>query len=97
MRKHFYFRRGCDFVNKERFKTIEELYQRVLPALRIKVKDMKLEKLALIDEKSLWDYFCNKKWRIQKSITLGEMIDDILNTDSFQIYHEMKGMFGRED
>lgn len=84
-------------MNKERFKTIEELYQRVLPALRIKVKDMKLEKLALIDEKSLWDYFCNKKWRIQKSITLGEMIDDILNTDSFQIYHEMKGMFGRED
>ncbi|MBR1817220.1 MAG: hypothetical protein IJ772_00055 [Bacilli bacterium] len=84
-------------MNKERFKTIEELYQRVLPALRIKVKYMKLEKLALIDEKSLWDYFCNKKWRIQKSITLGEMIDDILNTDSFQIYHEMKGMFGRED
>ena len=63
MRKHFYFRRGCDFVNKERFKTIEELYQRVYPALRIKVKDMKLEKLALIDEKSLWDYFCNKKSR----------------------------------
>ena len=79
-------------MNKDRFKTIEELYQRVYPALRIKAKDMKLEKLAFVDERSLWNYFCNKKWKIQKSITLGEMIDDILNTDSFTIYQEMKGM-----
>ena len=79
-------------MNKDRFKTIEELYQRVYPALRIKAKDMKLEKLAFVDERSLWNYFFNKKWKIQKSITLGEMIDDILNTDGFTIYQEMKGM-----
>lgn len=84
-------------MEDQKYRTIEELYLKVYPALRIKVGDMRLQKLALIDEKSLWNYFCNKKWKVQKKITLGEMIDDILNTDSFKIYTEMKEEITREN
>ncbi len=77
-------------MTEQKYKTLDELYLKVFPALRIKVKDMKLQRLIFIDEKRLWDYFCNHKWKIQKRITLGEMIDDILNMDSFKIYADMK-------
>lgn len=77
-------------MQEQKFKSMEELYQRVLPALRIKVKDMKEEKLMCIDEEMLWQYFCDFKWKIQKKVTLGEMVDDILNTDNFKIYQDMK-------
>ncbi len=81
---------------EQSFKTLEDLYNRVYPALRIKVRDMKLEKFVFIDEDLLWNYFCQKKWKLAKRITLGEMIDDILNTDNFQIYSEIREGYRHE-
>ncbi len=78
-------------MDNQKFRSLEELYLRVYPALRVKVKEMKLQKLAFVSESELWDFFCNYKWKVEKTITLGEMVDDILNTDSFTILHEMRG------
>ncbi len=67
------------------FKSTEELYIRVLPALKTKKNEMKILKLN-VNEIDIWHYFCENVWNKKNGLTLGEMVNDILNTDSINIY-----------
>ncbi len=67
------------------FKSVEELYVRMLPALKTKKNEMKSLKLD-INEIDIWNYFCQNIWNQKNGLTMGEMVDDILNTDSIDIY-----------
>ena len=67
------------------FKSVEELYVRMLPALKTKKNEMKTLKLD-INEIDIWNYFCQNIWNQKNGLTMGEMVDDILNTDSIDIY-----------
>ena len=67
------------------FKSVEELYVRILPALKTKKNEMKGLKLD-INEIDIWNYFCRNIWNQKNGLTMGEMVDDILNTDSIDIY-----------
>ena len=67
------------------FKSLEEVYVRLLPALKTKKNEMKTLKLR-ITEIEIWHYFCENVWQKKNGLTLGEMVDDILNTDSMEIY-----------
>ncbi len=67
------------------FKSVEELYARLLPALKTKKNEMKTLKM-LISEIDIWHYFCENVWNKKNGLTIGEMVDDILNTDSIDIY-----------
>ncbi len=59
------------------FKSIEELKNRVMPALRIRVRELKNEKYS-VDEDSLWEYFV-RIWQDKKNLTLADLVDDVLN------------------
>ncbi len=72
------------------FTSLEELYNRLLPALRNKKREMKTEKMLQISEMDIWLYFCKNVWPNKNNLTLGEMVDDILNTDNFTIYKEAR-------
>lgn len=67
------------------FKSVEELYIRLLPALKTKKNEMKSLKMN-INEIDIWNYFCQNIWNQKNGLTMGEMVDDILNTDSIDIY-----------
>ncbi len=67
------------------FKSVEELYIRLLPALKTKRNEMKSLKMN-INEIDIWNYFCQNIWNQKNGLTMGEMVDDILNTDSIDIY-----------
>ena len=56
------------------------------------MREMHREKLVTVTEREIWNYLCYHLWRGKNALTLGEMVNDILNTDSFTIY---KGI--RED
>ena len=43
-----------------------------------------------INELDIWQYFCQNIWPNKTNLTLGEMVDDILNTDNFTIYKETR-------
>lgn len=61
------------------FNTLEELYNRVKPALHSK----KIEFIRLgysnINEIDIWNYL-KDKWKNSINLTLSDIVDDILNT-----------------
>ena len=59
------------------FKSIEELKNRVMPALRIRVRELRKEKYT-VDENDLWEYFV-RIWQEKKNLTLADLVDDVLN------------------
>ncbi len=62
------------------FKTIDELYNRLLPALKIKVTETKK-----LTEKDIWDYLTKTIWINSNDLTLAEMVNDILKCDITKI------------
>lgn len=70
----------------ETFSSLAELYQRIKPALRVKKREMHKEHMVAITEEDIWLYFCQNVWPVKANPSLSQMVDDILNTDSFTIY-----------
>ena len=62
------------------FKSIDELFDRVEPALKIKVEEGKALGYQ-ITENDIWEYLVNSKWKKAKNLMLSDVVDDILNLD----------------
>lgn len=62
------------------FSNQNELYNRLLPALRIKKKEIKKE-IKNITEIDIWNYLKNNIWNQTTGLSLSIMVDDILNID----------------
>ena len=71
------------------FNTLEELYERVRPALHS--KKLEMDRLGYLDveEINIWDYL-KSKWKNSSDLTLSDIVDDILNTRSEEIYLHKK-------
>ncbi|MEG1900541.1 MAG: post-transcriptional regulator [Bacilli bacterium] len=65
----------------EEFNNIEELYKRLLPALRSKLKDFKKNNINSITEDNIWIYLSETKWKTSTNLLLSDMVSDILNSD----------------
>ncbi|MEG1351373.1 MAG: post-transcriptional regulator [Bacilli bacterium] len=65
----------------EEFNSIEELYKRLLPALRSKLKDFKKNNINSITEDNIWIYLSETKWKTSTNLLLSDMVSDILNSD----------------
>lgn len=63
-----------------KFKTLNELYMRLTPALRSKKKELDREGYKYIHEEDIWNYLKLNVWRTNTQLTLDKMVDDILNT-----------------
>lgn len=63
----------------DKTKTMANLYQKVLPALRSKRKELQTKNLGFITEKEIWDYLRLDKWPKEGDLTLFDIVDDILN------------------
>lgn len=55
-----------------------ELYNRLLPVLRIKKKEFK-KNITNIEEKDIWEYLKKNKWNHATGLSLSIMVDDILS------------------
>ena len=62
---------------KEKFATADELYEYVLPAIKIRTKNLKNEGYN-IEEKDVWRHL-SKHWRTCKNLTLYDIVHDILH------------------
>ena len=82
-------------ANYELFNTIEELYERVLPAIHTKIKEFNRNKITNIHEKDIWNYCVTKKWNNKQDLRLYQLVDDILNMDYLDIYNFLNTKKGR--
>lgn len=74
----------------ENFKTIPELYRRVLPALKSKRKELRIKKLGFITEQDIWNYLRRTKWRRDAELTLFDIVSDILNCSIEELLEFLK-------
>ena len=63
----------------EQFKSVPELYRRVMPALKTRHRELERKKLGFITEQDIWNYLRRAKWARDAELTLFDVVDDILN------------------
>ena len=73
-----------------KFKTLNELYERLLPALRSKKKELNSSGFNYIHEEDIWNYLKSYTWKNNNNLTLDKMVDDILNTSNQEFENYMK-------
>lgn len=64
------------------FTTLEQLYERLKPALRTKMREMRSLGYTYIREEDIWNYLKEVKWINSKNLLLFEMVRDVLNVDN---------------
>jgi len=64
----------------EKFSSLESLYERLLPALKSKEKELHKNHMIYITYEDVWNYLRLTKWNRGVNLTLFDMVDDILNT-----------------
>lgn len=72
------------------FQSEQELYVRLLPALRTKKKEMKRNGYPYIKEEDIWNYLKESKWKKGKDLSLFDLVNDILNVDDAYVDLYMK-------
>lgn len=63
------------------FENVQELYERLKPALKSKELELKRNGINYIKQEDIWNYLKKEKWMGAKDLLLHQMVDDILNTD----------------
>ena len=67
------------------FNSKEELYERVLPALKIKLKEFKRLGNSNITCLDVWDYLIYSSWKSGKNLMLSDIVNDILYLESEKV------------
>ena len=87
--------------NPIEFKSAKELYDRVLPALYSKVKEVRNLGFKYITEKDIWNYLVNNIWKTKRNLQLHDLISDILYADNYKlndyVMDKMKKLKTRND
>lgn len=79
------------------FESLEELYNRLKPALTIKLREFKKTGYNYIKEEDIWNYFKEVKWKTKSDLNLYEMVRDILNVKSVIIDNYLKNKLNDKD
>lgn len=69
-------------MDELKFNSIEELYNRLKPALRSKVKVLRASKITYINEEDIFEYLSNNVWNKTNNLSLDKMVNDILFIDN---------------
>jgi hypothetical protein len=69
----------------EEFKSLQELYNRVKPALVSKRNELIRSGIKYIKEEDIWNYLRDNKWTKTVNLSLSELVNDILNADNHSI------------
>jgi len=75
------------------FNSLEELYQRIKPALTTKKEEMRRNGYVYIKEEDIWNYLKEIKWVNSKNLSLYQMTCDILDTKDIVIDEYLRKKF----
>lgn len=70
------------------FRNLDELYNRIKPALYSKKEEIKRNNISYIKEEDIWNYLSITKWKNSEKLTLNDMVSDIMdsNIDDIKMY-----------
>lgn len=74
----------------EDINSVGELYIRIKPALRTKIRELKRLGTDYIKEEDIWNYFKDSKWKYAINLNLNEMVNDILNVEEIELENFLK-------
>lgn len=81
----------------EEFSSLEELYNRVKPALYSKKEEMRRSGYEYVKEGDIWNYLKENVWNKAKNLELHEVVSNILNTDNALIDYYLKEKLNLRD
>ena len=67
------------------FNSAGELYERLKPALKSKVLELKKVGYDYLKAEDVWNYLKDEKWGNSKNLALYQMVSDIFNSDNVLI------------
>lgn len=73
-----------------KFRSLEELYNRILPALKSKKKELKLKGYKYIKENDIWNFLKDYKWMKSSSLDLSSIVNDIFNINESELIEYIK-------
>lgn len=62
------------------FRSIDELKNRVMPALKVRKRELKKQNI-IMSEEEIWSYFAKNYWCKAYNLSLAQIVDNILNLD----------------
>ena len=63
--------------NELKFKSLEDLYNRILPALKCEARELHKKGYNYIHEEDIWNYLKTYKWTSSRDLDLSAMVNDI--------------------
>ena len=76
--------------NEIKFKSLAELYERILPTLKSKTREIHKKGMDYIHEEDIWNYLKNYKWTSSRALDLGDMVNDIFHVELNELDHYVK-------
>ncbi len=64
------------------FNSVEELFERLKPALISKVYELKHQGYRYLEVEDVWNYLKEKKWQGSTNLSLNQMVSDIFSSDN---------------
>ncbi|MBD9104871.1 hypothetical protein EGW03_00205 [bacterium] len=63
-----------------RFRSLDELKSRLMPALRLRKRELRKQN-STVTEEDIWIYFASNYWKNASNLSLAKMVNDILNEE----------------
>lgn len=79
------------------FKSLNELYIRVRPAIRSKIAEFERQNIGYIKENDIWNYLRKTNWNQKQNLELCDMISDIMALDLKEIDNYLKDILSSEN
>lgn len=74
----------------DNFRSAQELFIHVLPVLKSKTKEFKLQNLPFISEKVIWKCLRETKWKKESELTLFDVVSDIFHLTDNEVLTYLK-------
>ena len=84
-------------VSNLEFKSLEELYNRVKPALYSKVQELRRNNINYVKEVDVWNYLSQTIWKKTDSLSLSVMVDNILDLKEEEIKTYVLDILKKQD
>ncbi len=72
-------------ITMDGFRSADELYKKVEPALNSKRKDLTRVGINYVQKVDIWNYLKNNVWNKKVNLTLGEIVNDIMTTSNGEL------------